>query len=568
MSAISRLSSTPLGLCLLAALGSALYLPFLGNPLVFDDVLVASGSRHAEWASSPFALALRQPAYFSLALVQVLWGSIQVHRLVSLLFHVACAFALYCAIRELQRCTASEAPQARPAAFIGAALWLVHPAAVYGAGYLVQRSIVLATLFGLLSVTLYLRGLRQARYADALSAGVLFSLAVLSKEHAILLPAAAAAGLLLLRSRLAFGMRYTALYFATCAPAAILVTLLQRGIVGRPYEHEFGAVTAQIATAGAVQLLDQPWLGSIVTQAGLFFRYLFLWLWPDTQLMSIDLRVDFAATWAPGFAVTAIAGFLLAGAAAAYLLLKGGWLGMAGFGLAYVWALFFLEFAVIRFQEPFVLYRSYLWAPGLAIAAAAALGRLPLRAVLVAGLAAVPLLAVQAHDRLRTFSSDVAVWEDAVAKLPQTPVPGGWRTLYQAGRQHLYADEPDKAIAAVERCLRQYPAERHCVFARASISMHLGRHEEAIPHLLKMLADQPRDENARHHLGVVLEELGCRDEARRQYQLAAQLGSAVAQWRLKGLDSPGKGLVAPARASRPARDCPVPSIRTEVPPPD
>jgi protein O-mannosyl-transferase len=68
----------------------------------------------------------------------------EAHRAVSLLFHIACAWALYALLRELQRWSASaEASQSRLAAFM-----LLHPVAVYAAGYLVQRSVVLATLFG------------------------------------------------------------------------------------------------------------------------------------------------------------------------------------------------------------------------------------------------------------------------------------------------------------------------------------------------------------------------------------------------------------------------------------
>jgi hypothetical protein len=549
----------------LALLGFTLYVGFIGNPPVFDDILLVSGRGHAEYATSPFRLALRQPAYFSLALVQVVWGGIEPHRWMSLLFHIACAFSVYCVIRELQKCSLSESPRGKPAAFIAAALFLVHPVAVYAAGYLVQRTIVLATLFSLLSIALYLRGLRQARYGDAVSAGLLFSLAVLSKEHAILVPIAAAAVLLLFRSRIAFAVRYTALFFATCAPAAVLVTLLQKGIVGRPYEHQFEAVAVQITEVHAVGWLQAPWIGSIITQAGLFFRYLILWFWPDTGRMAIDLRVDFAATWAPAFAVAATAGFLLFGIAAIFLLVRGGRLGMVGFGLAYAWVLFLLEFAVIRFQEPFVLYRSYLWAPGLAIAVAPALATLPMRAMLMAGCAAVTFLGVQAHDRLKTFSSGVALWEDAVHKLPAWQIPGGWRTLYQAGRQYLYAGAPENATAVIDRCLAQYPRESHCLLARASISMHLERYDDAIPYLKRLLADQPRNPDARHHLGLVFEELGCRDRAREQYQLAAKLGSSVAHWRLENLDHPGKGFISKNQEARRAGPCRVTSMRIEVP---
>ena len=47
---------------LIAAVAGALYLPFLGNPPVFDDRGLYSGYQFSEHASSPFGLGLRYPA--------------------------------------------------------------------------------------------------------------------------------------------------------------------------------------------------------------------------------------------------------------------------------------------------------------------------------------------------------------------------------------------------------------------------------------------------------------------------------------------------------------------------
>jgi tetratricopeptide (TPR) repeat protein len=547
---IFRARAAALGL--LAILAGALYLPFLGNPPFYDDRVVFSGHAFADAASSPLALALRQPAYFSLAFVQVLWGSIEAHRLVSLVLHVACAWALYGLIREVQRTHEQTASDAW-AALCGTVLFALHPVAVYGAGYLVQRSILLATLFTLLSGILFLRGLRRGGYADALSAAALFSLAVLSKEHAILAPAAIALAGFLYRSR--FALRYAGLYLASCAPVALFVFAMARGYFGVRYESEAMEVTERIG-----ELAPAPgweWAGSATAQAALFFRYLGLWLLPRTGAMSLDLKVDFPQLWAPGTAAAAWLGYLAVGALGAFLVARRGRGAAAGFGLLYVWIMFVVEFATIRVQEPFVLYRSYLWAPGLAVALAALLGGFPVRIVMPAVCAAATLLAVQSHDRLKTFSSGLALWEDAAAKLPQQPVAGAWRTLYNLGREYLYAGQPDKALAVTERCLAQYAETYHCLFARAAIHIQLGEHEAALPFLQRAIAVRPRDGAARHHLGLAYQELGCRDAARAQYRISYDLGFSGARFRLESLDSPGKGLLPPAPSrSRAGFACP------------
>src|SRR6185295_8207349 len=165
----------------LAALAAALYLPYLGNPPVFDDRFLYSGYRFFDYAQFPLGLGLRQPSYFSIAFVQTVFGSMEAHRIVGLLLHIGCAWALYGLLRALA--------VRRPGAFAAAALFAVHPVAVYGAGYLVQRTIVVTTLFALLALIFFMRGLKTERLSDVVPAAVLYSLAILSKEHAILLPA-------------------------------------------------------------------------------------------------------------------------------------------------------------------------------------------------------------------------------------------------------------------------------------------------------------------------------------------------------------------------------------------
>lgn len=534
----SRLAS----LGLLAILAGALYLPFLGNPPFYDDRVIFSGRGFADAAGSPFAMALRQPAYFSLALVQVLWGSIEAHRLASLATHIACVWALYGLLRELQRSfAAGAAPQARLPAFFGAALFALHPAAVYGAGYLVQRSILLATLFALLSALLFLRGLRRHGHADAVSAAALFSVSVLSKEHAVLLPALLAATALLQHAERRFALRYAGLYLAACAPAALLVVSLAKGLLGARYEPDAGEIAAGIEDAA-----QAGWAGSATAQLALFFRYLGVWLWPRTGAMSLDLKVDFLQLWSPAVALASALGFVAFAVIAIGLLARRGGAAMAGFGLLYFWVMYLVELTTVRLQEPFVLYRSYLWAPGLAISVAVLLARVPPRAAGAVACAAVALLAVQAHDRLRSFSSGLALWEDAAAKLPAEPIPGAWRTLYSLGREYLYAGQPHQAIAVSDRCLAQYPDAYYCVMARGSIHLQLEQPEAALPYLERAAALRPDDGTPRHHLGLAYQELGCRDAARAQYKLSSALGFAGARFRLDSLDSPGKGLLPPS----------------------
>ncbi len=526
----------------IAALAAGLYLPFLGNPLVFDDKVFFSGHRFAYYATHPLGLDLRLPPYFSLTITHVLWESVVAQRLVSLILHVGCALALYKLLLDLQRTALRPAHDADAAlrAGIGAAVFALHPVAVYGAGYLVQRSIVMATLFGLLSAVLFLRGLRRGSHADAFSAALLYSLAVLSKEHAMLLPAAIVPMVALAAAARPFAARHTAFFLAACAPVAAFVTLRSLRIIGGAYEEAAGAIAAQIGTAVGDVALEPSLALSAVTQAGLFFKYLALWLWPDPGGMSVDLRVDFAAGWTAGWIAAKVAAFAACGVLGAVLLARRGAAALAGFGVLYAWTLFFVEFSAVRFQEPFVLYRSYLWGPGFVCVAVAALWYLPRRAALAAGLAGCALLAYAAHDRLVTFSDPLRLWEDAADKLPARPVPWGSRTLSGVAREYLYAGQPEKALDATERCMRLYPQDVACVFGRGAIHLQLSEYALAETYLRRAIALQPREGFLQHRLGLALEGQERIEDARSAYARAAALGYGGGTYELERLADPAR----------------------------
>jgi len=498
--------------------------------------------------------------------VQVIWGSMEAHRIVSLALHISCALALYKLIFDLQRYAAQGAAaplatglDAHVPAFLAATVFAIHPVAVYGAGYLIQRMTVLAALFSLLSVILYMRGLARRSHTDAISAALFYSIAVLSRETAVLLPAAAVAAGLVVAADRRYWVRHAGLYLACCAPAAALVAVLVKGKIGTAYEPDFEVVSAQIAGAGAVpgsnSVFGSPWLESAVTQAGLFFRYLASWIWPVTSTMAIDVRVAFAGSWPPLLAVLAVVAFLGFGLLGLSLLRRGGLARVAGFGLLFPWILFLVEFTTIRYQEPFVLYRSYLWAPGLMVLLAMALRRLNRRATVVFCLLALPLLFLPARDRLQTFSSGFALWEDAVGKLPQRAVPGGSRTLYNLGREYLYREQVGQAIAVTERCIADYPATFDCYHGRAAIHLHQEHYREALPYLAHAIELRPDSGAARHHLGIALENLGCIEEAKQQYRLASARRFPGAIYNLERLEKPGTGLLPPVRTKAPTEAC-------------
>jgi tetratricopeptide (TPR) repeat protein len=200
--------------------------------------------------------------------------------------------------------------------------------------------------------------------------------------------------------------------------------------------------------------------------------------------------------------------------------------------------MFLVEFSAARFQEPFVLYRSYLWAPGIACVVVSGLALASRRGLIAAGLVVGLLLAYAAHDRLRTFSSPLLLWEDAAAKLPEKPVPLGWRTLYGLGREYLYAGAPRKAIDVTERCIAQYPQTPQCYYAHGAVRLHLREFELARAYLVRTLEFQPASGIVHHRLGLALECMDRIEEAKSSYRKAGELGYQGAFLELQRLESP------------------------------
>ncbi len=533
----------------LSIVAAALYWPFRANPLVFDDLNIYHWPL-SHYATTPLGWGLRLPAYFSIAFVQTVWGYTEVHRLLSLLLHVGVGLLLYAVLlRLLATSTAhtgvakghADSRQHLTAAGVSA-LFIVHPAAVYASAYLIQRSIVLATFFSLLALFFFLRGTWERRYTDAVSAAVFSSLAILSKEHAVLFPAVALLTLILTRKEWRFSLRYGAIYAALCAPAALFVVALSKTHIFKPYELQFDSFTGQAVEQLSTSTPAYSWLDSTVTQAGLFFRYLATWLWPHVSAMSIDVRVDLFSGQ-PAVTGLLISGvFLITGAVASAVLLLSarGVVRLAAFGLLYVWVQFLVDMSAVRLQEPFVIYRSYLWAPGVAIIFVALLQQIPVRAQAAAFVAVGSLLLIQAHDRLTTFSDPLLLWQDAAAKLPGRPILGDARIYSNLAREYLLAGRPNQAVNTISRCTAQYPDYYHCVFARGAI--HLFREDREEPQLARewlahAVAIRPRSALAHHHLGFAYEKLENREAAKAHYVESARLGFIGGDYRLQLMDS-------------------------------
>jgi Flp pilus assembly protein TadD len=492
------------GLAACALLAIAVFLLYAGSyryPLVFDDKLINLIDL-PDMTSSCASLKRRCVASTTLGLSYLAAGfDLFWFRAGNVLCHAAAAVACFLFLDRLFEAALARGPgedaamtagNRRATALCGAVWFAAHPVAVYGVAYLSQRTILMATLFSLLSLFAFVRALSaQSRGALWLSV-LLYALALASKEHAIMLPAVALAIAVLLRRPIPGSWLEWLALISVLAGAAVFIMLRVDFVIGAAYEAYAREVDGLQAGGGAPIDPVNAYLASLATQAWLFFKYLFLWLIPYPGWMSIDLRqpiADGLLSWPHGLALPAYIGY---GAVAGALVFRRGTAGLVGLGLLFPWLLFFTEFVTIRVQEPFVLYRSYLWMAG----APAALA-LPARYLtvhrLVAGCAVVTLVfAVATRDRLATFSSEVALWDDAVRKNTDHSLAFVDRGYTSRGAALLRAGRTDEALADLDRASQLNPRSAYTYVNRAMALARKGERGQALADFDRAISLSPR----------------------------------------------------------------------------
>lgn len=447
---------------------AVLYGGFLFNPAVFDDGHLFQSDTLLRYARGDVSLAPRSLAYLSYGLSHSFFGrDMLALRLPGLFFHAGVAIALYVFLRELWL---AVLPPQRPGqlpytgiALLAALIFALHPVAVYGAGYLMQRTIVLATLFALLMWWSLLRGLRCQQSLWLWASAGFYALALLSKEHVVMAPAVSVAlSLLWWRSSNSspatfdrFARKVGPLFLAYIVLGA-LVVLQMKGVLGRAYEPW--------AEGTAAELLDPKidasmlFSLSVFNQAGLFFKYLGLWVVPGPMWLSVDMREGFATSFWTWPQTLSFVGFWLYPFIAAALLWRSGRGGILGFGLLAPWLLFLTEISTVRIQEPFVLYRSYLWSAPAFASLVVVFGAMEARRATVGlGLIALAFFPL-AYQRLQTFSHPLLLWDDAAALIEgkgDIGMIGASRIYLSRGKAFEAEGKVTLAIADYSRALEE-----------------------------------------------------------------------------------------------------------------
>lgn len=462
---------------------AALYGQFLHNPIVFDDLyffmLGNDGHSSVEQFLKLSPFDLRALPYASLAWNAELFGfDLLSFRVENLLLHWLVVIALALFVLRLYR-TVLPAEQAGEntgmtiAVLAVVSLFALHPVSVYAVGYLIQRSTVLATLFGVLSLWAYLKGSSGNGKFWLWGSVALYFMATHSKEHLVMLPFAIVAMTVLVHDDWKKQLRRNWPVFAGYVAIALLTVAQIKGVLGHPYEINSG----EMLEGAAIQ---NAWLYSMLTQCWLFFKYGLMWLLPNPAWMSVDMREPLA----PGaFSVYGLAllAYLSYGAFALHLLLKRGTAGLIGFALLFPWLMFATEFSTVRVQEIFVLYRSYVWALGGVVLLPLALMRLNARLTIAVSVLVASTMFMVSMERLQTFSHPILLWEDAEKLVKdRQSLPGVSRIYYNLGTEWLKVDSFEHAFVALNTAIRLNPGMSAAYGNLGSVYLKTGNNQQAI----------------------------------------------------------------------------------------
>lgn len=514
---------------ILLGVTAALYGQFLQNPIIFDDVKFFTIDNRGNIPVSNYhfsLLELRSLPYATLAWGNALFGLNIFHfRIENLLLHAAVVLALFFFLIRLFESVLVRQDEAgrlssRAMAFSAALLFALHPVATYATGYLVQRTIIMATFFSLLAMLAYLHGSVRKKTAWLWMSVPFYYLAAFSKEHAIMLPAALIALTVLIHEDWRVKLKQQWAIFLALAVIAVFVVAAKKGILGSIYEIEATEIRTDVDSVLIYQL-------SVLTQTWLFFKYAFLWLFPNPAWMSIDMREPFAQSlWSSYLA--AFAAFLAWGACATRLLIKRGHLGLIGLAMLFPWLMFMTELSAVRIQEGFVLYRSYLWAVGACCLLPVLLNKLNKDIAMVIVSMVVLAMFPIAMERLATFSHPLLLWDDAEKLVAgRDDLPGVARIYNNRGVEFLKIKRYKDAIQDFNRAIYLLPTMPSAHNNLGATYLELGEWQSAITSFGKaieiMQASGKWDSRPFLASAMAFEKLGDTENARRNYQASCRL---------------------------------------------
>ena len=499
----------------LVALVALAYAPALDGGFVWDDVAIVREPVLHAWSGlvdiwlSPRRLE-REGHYWPVVyttfwLEHKLWGLDPVgYRAVNVALH---AVNTVLAWRLLARLSV-------PGAWLGAALFAVHPVHAQSVAWIIERKDLLSALFWLLAAFAWLRFERSPRPARHLLVLALYVAALLSKSVAVTFPAALALCAWWRRGTLT---RRDGLRLAPLFAAGLLVTLgdllYYRSVESVSFAYSF---PERVVNAGHA-----------------------LWHYLATLLVPFDLLIVYPfpsasaadpAAWLPALGVLVLALALWAGRSH---LGRGPFAALAFFVLTLSPMLGFVDFGYMRFSLVADRFQYLASLGPLALAGSIlarwvatpppALGRAVAIAAPVALAGLLGALAVAAGTHARLHGDPVAAFEQAAAHNP-----GNAELAFNFARALHDDGALERSAGVAVRAAALHPGNPGFPHQAGESLRKLGRDAEAVAHYREALGRDPRHARAHAGLGLALLALDRPGDALAPLERAAALSPSLA----------------------------------------
>lgn len=510
-----------------------LYGQSMGNALLFDDKRLSDGSLFWEYREL-LTLKLRALSYGSFVWVKSIAGdNWALQRWINVALHLATVWMVYQFLTQLLNRTefSDEVREAadfevskQSALKIGLFVFALNPVAVYAVAYLVQRSIVMATLFGVMACWAFVRYLEAQRLVWAGLALLSYVCAVLSKEHAV--------GIVLMAVPLYVFFRRPAKKQILSLGIVIAVLLaVGMALLWTTLGKVFGIVFDEVSRAHAAQLealvpgvSSKLYLLSILNQAAQFFHYGLLWTLPFVGWMSIDMHPEFPTSLFAFPQILGAASYLVLFVVSAFFLAKrSNVFGLIGICLLWPCILFLSEFGTVWIQDPFVLYRSYLWAVTLPALFALVFMGLPRKFSVPIGLLLACLLIAFSFERIQSLKTPLSAWSDAAEKIDLKAKPnalGRWRPFQNLGGEHLARENREAAMQAFKQAVFLNEPLGSAHFSIGMLLQQSGQNQLALAEFDSAEKQGFTELAMYYHRAEAFLSLGRYADARRNFELA------------------------------------------------